>query len=229
VAEVLLRCEGLTRVYRVGTQEVAALRGVDLDVSTGAFLAVTGRSGSGKTTLLNLIGGLDRPTGGEVYLDMQPLSALSEREMTELRRRDIGFVFQSFALLPTLSAFDNVALPLRIVGTAGRERDAQVWRCMRLVGLEEWAEHRPYELSGGQQQRIAIARALVHAPRLILADEPTGELDSATGREILTLFRRLAVEQDVTVLIASHDPLVHEYSTLNVILHDGQVEAVDVS
>jgi len=194
-----------------------------LDIPPGVFAAVTGRSGSGKTTLLNLIGGLDRPTSGEVYLAGQPLSALSEHELTELRRHQIGFVFQSFALLPTLSAFDNVALPLRIVGTGERERNARVWHCLELVGLKEWAWHRPYELSGGQQQRLAIARALVNEPPLILADEPTGELDSGTTRQIFSLFRRLVAESGVTILIATHNPLVDEYAALNIPLRDGQV------
>ena len=222
VSDMLVRCVGVTRVYQVGARRVEALRGVDMAVPPGVFLAVTGRSGSGKTTLLNLIGGLDRPTTGTVYLDEKPLGALSEQGLTQLRRRQIGFVFQSFALLPTLSTFDNVALPLRIARTAGGERDARVWRCLELVGLEEWAEHKPYELSGGQQQRVAIARALVHDPRLILADEPTGELDSETARRIFGLLRRLVAESGVTVVVASHDPLVNEYATLVVALRDGQ-------
>ena len=228
VTEALVRCVEVTRVYQMGEREVAALRGVDLDIPAGIFAAVTGRSGSGKTTLLNLIGGLDRPTAGEVYLAGRSLSALAERELTELRRRQIGFVFQSFALLPTLSAFDNVALPLRIVGTAGRKRDARVHHCLELVGLREWADHRPYELSGGQQQRLAIARALVHEPRLILADEPTGELDSETTREIFALFRRLVAESGVTVVMATHNPLVSEYATLSVPLRDGRVDALGI-
>ena len=220
----LVRCEGVTRVYRVGEREVAALRGVDLTIPAGVFAAVTGRSGSGKTTLLNLIGGLDRPTAGDVYLAGQSLGALREHELTELHRRQIGFVFQSFALLPTLSAFDNVALPLRIVGTEGRERDTRVYHCLELVGLQEWAWHRPYELSGGQQQRLAIARALVNEPPLILADEPTGELDSGTTRQIFDLFRRLVAEGGVTVVVATHNPLVGEYAALSVPLRDGRVD-----
>ena len=226
MADALVRCVGVTRVYRVGTQKVAALRGVDLDIPAGIFAAITGRSGSGKTTLLNLIGGLDRPTAGEVYLAGQSLGALAERELTELRRHQIGFVFQSFALLPTLSAFDNVALPLRIVGAEGRKRDARVWRCLELVGLTEWAGHRPYELSGGQQQRVTLARSLVNEPRLILADEPTGELDSGTTRQIFDLFRRLIAESGVTVVVATHDPLVGEYAGLSLSLRDGRMETV---
>ncbi len=223
MTEGLVRCVGVTRTYQVGGRQVTALRGVDLAIPAGVFLAVTGRSGSGKTTLLNLIGGLDQPTDGEVYLAGRRLSALAERELTAMRRHQVGFVFQSFALLPTLSAFDNVALPLRIAAASGRERDEQTHRCLELVGLEEWAGHRPYELSGGQQQRIAIARALVHGPQLILADEPTGELDSETAREIFGLFQRLVVERGVTVVIASHDPLVGEYATLGVPLRDGRL------
>lgn len=224
MADALVRCVGVTRVYRVGTQEVAALRGVDLDIPAGIFVAITGRSGSGKTTLLNLIGGLDRPTAGEVYLAGQSLGALTERELTELRRHQIGFVFQSFALLPTLSAFDNVALPLRIVGAEGQKRDARVWHCLELVGLTEWAGHRPYELSGGQQQRVTLARALVHEPRLILADEPTGELDSGTARQIFDLFRHLVIESGVTVVVATHNLLVGEYAGLSLSLRDGRMD-----
>ena len=224
MTDALVQCIGVTRIYRMGDQDVVALRDVDLLIPRGVFAAITGRSGSGKTTLLNLMGGLDRPTAGEVYLAGRPLSGLSERERTEMWRHQIGFVFQSFALLSTLSAFDNVALPLRIASVSGRERDEQVWRCLELVGLKEWARHRPYELSGGQQQRIAIARALVHNPQLILADEPTGELDSETAREIFGLFRRLVAERGVTVVVASHDPLVGGYVTSSTQLRDGQVE-----
>ncbi len=224
MTDPLVRCVGVTRVYQTGEREVAALRGVDLDIPAGVFAAVIGRSGSGKTTLLNLIGGLDRPTAGQVYLAARPLGTLSQREMTELRRRQIGFVFQSFALLSTLSAFDNVALPLRIAGTEGGERAARTWHCLELVGLKEWAQHRPYEMSGGQQQRLAIARAVVTEPRLILADEPTGELDTDTARQIFALFRRLVAEREVTLVVASHDPLVNEYATLSIPLRDGRVE-----
>ena len=218
-----MHCVGVTRVYRVGGQDVAALRGVDLEVAAGTFVAITGRSGSGKTTLLNLIGGLDRPTSGEVYLAGRPLSGLTEQDVTELHRNRIGFVFQSFGLLPSLPAWENVALPLRIVGVAGRERDERVRHCLELVGLAEWATHKPYELSGGQQQRLAIARALVNEPPLILADEPTGELDSGTTEEIFGLFRRLVAASGLTIIAATHDPLVEDYADSVVLLRDGRV------
>ncbi|TET51971.1 MAG: ABC transporter ATP-binding protein [Anaerolineales bacterium] len=224
MSNAVVQCVGVSRVYGAGDREVVALRDVDLSIPPCAFAAVIGRSGSGKTTLLNVMGGLDQPSAGEVLLSGRPIGGLSDDERTELWRHEVGFVFQSFALLPTLSAYDNVALPLRITGTAAEERDERVSHCLELVGLEEWAGHRPYELSGGQQQRIAVARALVHRPRLILADEPTGELDSETAREVFSLFSRLIAEEGVTVVVASHDPLVHQYATLAVRLTDGRVQ-----
>jgi ABC-type lipoprotein export system ATPase subunit len=219
----LVRAVGVERVYRLGRTEVHALRGVNLTLTAGQLVVLRGRSGSGKTTLLNCIGGLDRPTNGEVYLFGQRLSALSERARTRLRRRRIGFVFQSFALLPTLSAFENVELPLRIDGVGRRERRERAWACLELVGLAPWADHRPYELSGGQQQRVGIARALANRPDLILADEPTGELDSATGRQILALFRRVVEQEGVTVLVATHDPTADEYAHRVYHLEDGRI------
>jgi putative ABC transport system ATP-binding protein len=221
----IVRTEDVTRIYRVGRSQVAALRGVTLDVPSGVFAVLKGRSGSGKTTLLNLIGGLDRPTSGEVYVYDQPLSRLSGRRLTYLRRHRIGFVFQSFALIPTFSAFENVELMLRIAGMwQGRRRRAM--HSLELVGLGPWANHRPWELSGGQQQRVAIARALATRPNLILADEPTGELDSATGRQIMALFRHIVAQEDITVLLATHDPVVEEYAHTIYELDDGQVQAV---
>jgi ABC-type lipoprotein export system ATPase subunit len=219
----LVRTEGLTRIYRVGTREVHALQGVNLEIEGGEFMALRGRSGSGKTTLLNCIGGLDRPTAGEVYLFGQQLAALSERARTRLRRQRIGFVFQSFALLPTFSAFENVELLLRMDGVGRRARWERARACLELVGLTRWADHRPYELSGGQQQRVGIARALANRPDLILADEPTGELDSATGRQILALFRRVVEQEGVTVLVATHDPTADEYAKRVYHLEDGRI------
>jgi len=218
-----VRTEALTRIYRVGAREVHALQGVNLEVEQGEFVALRGRSGSGKTTLLNCIGGLDRPTTGEVYLFGQLLAGLSERARTRLRRRRIGFVFQSFALLPTFSAFENVELPLRMDGVGRRARRERTQACLELVGLTRWADHRSHELSGGQQQRVGIARALANHPDLILADEPTGELDSATGRQILALFQRVAQQEGVTVLVATHDPMADDYTDQVYHLQDGRV------
>lgn len=220
---VVIRTEGLRRTFRVGPAEVHAVDGIDLEVARGQFAVLRGRSGSGKTTLLNLIGGLDRASTGEVYLNGRALSALSDDEMTEMRRRDIGFVFQSFALLPTFSAYENVELPLRIARADAAERSTRARRCLEMVGLANRAEHRPDEMSGGQQQRVAIARALVASPSLILADEPTGELDSRSGEQILELFLRITREGGVTVVMASHDPIVDEYADVVFEMKDGVI------
>ncbi|MFZ2360344.1 MAG: ABC transporter ATP-binding protein [Anaerolineae bacterium] len=221
----LVQVQQLTRVYRAGARQVHALQGVDLTVGRGEFVALRGRSGSGKTTLLNCIGGLDTPTSGQVFVEGHNVAQLPEEERTALRRR-IGFVFQSFALLPTFSAWENVDLALRIAGVDARQRRARIQECLSLVGLARWKDHRPYELSGGQQQRVAIARALALRPSLILADEPTGELDSATGRQIMALLRRIVDEQGSTVMIATHDWTVAEYATAVYDLHDGRIAAV---
>jgi ABC-type lipoprotein export system ATPase subunit len=221
----IVRVQDVTRTYRVGRRNVQALRGVSLDIPHGVFAALKGRSGSGKTTLLNIIGGLDRPTDGEVFVYDQPLSRLSGRKLTRLRRHRIGFVFQSFALIPTFSAYENVELMLRIAGV-WRGRHQQAMRSLDIVGLGPWAHHRPWELSGGQQQRVAIARALVTRPQLILADEPTGELDSATGRQIMTLFRYIVAQEGITVLMATHDPVIDEYAHTIFELADGQVHDI---
>jgi ABC-type lipoprotein export system ATPase subunit len=213
----------LWRVYKTGAEEVAALQGVSFRVRSGRFVAVKGPSGSGKTTLINCIGGLDHPTSGVVRVFEQDLSQLGERGLTRWRHEQVGFVFQSFGLLPTLSAYENVELMLRIGGVSGSERRERSLRCLELVGLGGWAHHRPYEMSGGQQQRVGIARALVSEPRLILADEPTGELDSETARDVLSLFRRIVKEERTTVLVVSHDPLVNEYVDEVRRLRDGQI------
>lgn len=222
-ANYIVKSEDVKRVYRVDHQEVHALRGANLYAEQGEFIALMGRSGSGKTTLLNIIGGLDHPTGGNIYIYGQDISKLSDRQLTELRRHRIGFVFQSFALMPTMSAFENVELPLRMVGMGRRGRRERVMECLDLVGLTRWAKHRPQELSGGQQQRVAIARALVNRPGLILADEPTGELDSTTGRTIMSLFQNIASEEKVTIVMASHDPTVQEYANYTYQMADGHV------
>ena len=224
--EAIIRTEGLTRTYRSRGREVHALRGMDLIVPTGEYVAFRGRSGSGKTTLINCIGGLDRPTSGEVFFKQDAMSSLSERQITRLRRTEYSFVFQSFALLPTFSAYENVELPLRIQGLSRRERRERTMRVLSIVGLAKWAKHRPYEMSGGQQQRVAVARALVTRPEVILADEPTGELDTSTGRQIMYLFQKISIDEGVTVLMVTHDPVVEEYASLVYSLGDGTIEEV---
>jgi putative ABC transport system ATP-binding protein len=218
-----IQASGVTRVYKVGSGEVLALRGVDLKVDEGCFVALKGRSGSGKTTLLNCVGGLDRPTSGSVSIFSRELSKMSERDLTRWRREQLGFVFQSFALLPTLSAYENVELMPRMAGRRRRDCNERTLRSLDLVGLRKWMHHRPYEMSGGQQQRVAIARALANGPKLILADEPTGELDTTTSREILGLFRRIVREEHVTLLMVSHDALVDEYADRVLRMSDGQI------
>ncbi|MCJ7552214.1 MAG: ABC transporter ATP-binding protein, partial [Anaerolineae bacterium] len=196
-----IETEDLWRVYRIGNDiEVPALRGLNIQIEPGHFVALKGRSGSGKTTLLNCLSGLDRPTSGVARVLGHDLSQLNDRQLTQWRREQLGFVFQSFGLLPTLSAYENVELMLRIKGVRARERHERAMYCLDLVGLRKWIDHRPYELSGGQQQRVAIARALANQPLLVLADEPTGELDSETARDILGLFESIVDEEKITIL-----------------------------
>jgi ABC-type lipoprotein export system ATPase subunit len=219
-----VRVEHVTRSYSVSDQHIRALNGIDLIVPAGTFVVLMGRSGSGKTTLLNMIGGLDKPTTGEVYINGRPLSNLSDRQLTELRRTEFGFVFQSFALLPILSAAENVELPLRIAGGLNaRERTDRVREALALVGLSRWADHRPYEMSGGQQQRVAIARALVTRPRAIIGDEPTGDLDSKTTATILRLLRSIVDQSGVTLVMSTHDPSAEEFADAIYHLQDGQI------
>jgi putative ABC transport system ATP-binding protein len=219
----IVQTKGLQRVYKIGTKEVQALRGVDLTIESERFVVLKGRSGSGKTTLLNCIGGLDRPTSGIVRVFGRNLADLGEDQLALWRRRELGFIFQSFGLLPTLSAYENVDLMLRLVDTPSKERRERTLHCIDLVGLGKWMHHRPYEMSGGQQQRVGIARALANHPKLLLADEPTGELDSTTAREILQLFRHIIETEHITLLMSSHDPLVDKYVDQIFLLKDGQI------
>jgi ABC-type lipoprotein export system ATPase subunit len=212
------------RTYRAGTpQEVHALRGVSLSVPEHTFMALKGRSGSGKTTLLNCIGGLDRPTKGEILVFGQPVAHLKESELTRFRRQNVAFIFQSFGLNPNFSALENIELMLLISGNSTRQANKRALEVLDLVGMNRWKQHRPDELSGGQQQRVAIARALANKPRLVLADEPTGDLDTATARDVLGLFRRISAEQGVTLLVSSHDPIIREYAEGVIELSDGQL------
>jgi putative ABC transport system ATP-binding protein len=219
----ILETEALWRIYKVGPQEVAALRGVTLSIESGKFIALKGRSGSGKTTLLNCLAGLDHPTSGVIRVLGNDVSEMSDRHLTRWRREQLGLVFQSFGLIPILSAYENVELMLRLAGVPGHVRHSRALECLKMVGLDKWIHHRPYELSGGQQQRVAIARALANSPRLLLADEPTGELDSTTGRDIILLFRRIVDEDKVTLLMATHDPMVDSYVDEIMQLKDGQI------
>ena len=195
----------LWRTYQLGSEEINALRGVTTVVEPGQFTAIVGRSGSGKTTLLNIMAGLDHPTSGQVLFEERDLSQMSEAELTEIRRHKIGFVFQSFGLLPLLSAFENVELPLRISGVGPGEREERTREALDMVGLWRRARHRPYELSGGEQQRVGIARAIVNRPSLLLADEPTGELDSVNARSIFGLFKEMVQNYKISVVSATHD------------------------
>jgi putative ABC transport system ATP-binding protein len=218
-----IETEDVWRTYRVGTREVQALRGVRLQIPVGSFVAVQGRSGSGKTTLLNCIGGLDRPTSGTVRVFGAEIARMNDRRLTRWRRERVGFIFQSFGLIPTISAYENVELVLRMAGVGYKARHARTLLCLELVGLSKWLHHRPYEMSGGQQQRVGVARALANRPQLILADEPTGELDSGTAREILGLFRQIVRDERVTMLLASHDTLVDSFVDEVLHLKDGQL------
>ena len=221
--ETIVRTRQVTRVYRLGAREIPALQGVDLSIGPGQVVALRGRSGSGKTTLLNCIGGLDRPTLGEVWFEGKDVTRLPERKWVDLRRHRIGFVFQSHTLLPTYSAWENVDLMLRLAGVKRRQRQQRTEEVLTLMGLAKWLDHRPNELSGGQQQRVAIARAIATRPSLILADEPTGELDTATGQQILHLFRRIADQDGTTVLIATHDLAVDAFADEVYHLQDGVI------
>jgi putative ABC transport system ATP-binding protein len=221
MTEPLLSARKLGRIFTLGGEKIRAVHDVDLEVESGQLLVITGRSGSGKTTLLNLLAGLDTPTSGSVYFQGEDLSMLSEWELIQLRRRQIGFVFQSFGLLPLLSAYENVELPLRIGEWDMVERHHRTEESLELVGLAGRARHRPYELSGGEQQRLAIARALVHRPSLILADEPTGELDLATGKAIFTLLKEIANKENVGVVVATHDVAMAEIADVTRQLSDG--------
>lgn len=206
--EAVVSVRGVTRTYGHGRNTVTALQGVSFDVHASSLVAITGRSGSGKTTLLNLIGGLDTPTTGTILVGGRDVSRLAERERTALRRHGVSFIFQSFALLPTLSALENVVLALHIAGVSPRERTRRAREVLQLVGLGERLDHRPFELSGGEQERVAVARALATRAPLILADEPTGELDTATGRDITGLLTQVVRTENVALLVATHDPAV---------------------
>ena len=222
--DAIITTSSLSRAFEGGGSTVWAVNSVELEVEAGELLAVTGRSGSGKTTLLNLLSGLDRPTEGAVFFEGQDLAKLPERELVELRRRKIGFVFQSFGLMPLLSAQENVELPLHIMGVSWRERRRRAEETLESVGLGPRAKHRPYELSGGEQQRVSIARALVTNPEVVFADEPTGELDTTTARAITGILRRIS-EEGTTVIVATHDLSLAAAGDRHLEMADGVLES----
>ena len=223
--DAVLSARGLSREFRAGAEIVHAVRPIDVDIFPGEFVALLGRSGSGKTTLLNLLGGLDSPSGGAVFFEGRDMAKLSPRETSTIRQSKLGFIFQSFGLLPLLSAYENVELPMRIAGVARGERDRAVRAAIDLVGLAHRLRHRPYEMSGGEQQRVAIARAIVRRPPVILADEPTAELDSATAKGIFALLVEIVERERIAIVVATHDRLVLDAAHRVLELKDGALAA----
>ena len=221
---LLLRFDGVSKDYLSNGTRVRALESITLDVAPKEFVALVGRSGCGKSTLLNLAGAMDFPTSGEVWLDGQPTTKLSDDGLTKLRREKVGFIFQSFQLLPTLTVIENVELPLLLAGRLDAREPAR--DCLRWVDLEGLENRFPHQLSGGQQQRVAIARALIHSPRLLLADEPIGNLDTATGNLILELLRRIVTERGTTILMATHSVESTAFADTVIHLRDGRIKEV---
>jgi putative ABC transport system ATP-binding protein len=215
------------KTYTLGKTEIPALRGVSFTVEPGDFLSIVGPSGCGKTTLLNIIGTIDEPTAGEVRIDGQPLAGLSDNAEADLRLARMGFIFQAFNLIPVLNIIENVEFPLILAGVKPRDRRERALELIEAVGLAEYAAHKPDELSGGQRQRVAIARALVNDPEVVIADEPTANLDSETGGVILALMQRLNVEQQVSFIFSTHDPDIMRYAKRIIRLKDGLIEDVE--
>jgi putative ABC transport system ATP-binding protein len=220
--DAIIQIRNLHRIYDTGSEKVHAVNDVSLDIHTGQLTAIVGRSGAGKTTLLNLLSGLDTPDEGTVHINGQSLFNMPEAERVQLRRQKIGFIFQSFGLLPLLSARENVGVPLRMMTLPGNEREERVEEALEWVGLAKRMSHRPYELSGGEQQRVAIARALAARPEIILADEPTGQLDTHTGRRVLNTMRDLAQRLEITLVIVTHDRLVMRAADIIHEMRDGK-------
>jgi putative ABC transport system ATP-binding protein len=218
----VIRMEGIRKVYDTGKIQVEALKGVDLQVCAGEFVAIIGPSGSGKSTLMNLIGCLDTPTSGNYELRGESVAEMNKEQLATIRNRRVGFVFQSFNLLPQISAFENVELPLLFGGLSGRARRERVTELLERVGLADRMEHKPTELSGGQMQRVAIARAVAMEPDLLLADEPTGNLDSSSGQDIMSLFTDLWA-QGRTIIVITHDPALAQRANRQIELHDGNI------
>jgi putative ABC transport system ATP-binding protein len=224
----IIQAINISREYQLGGETVHAVRNVDLEVRLGEFITLVGRSGSGKTTLLNLLAGLDHPTSGQVLYEGEDMAEYSEKQFLHLRRHRIGVVFQSFALLPLLSAYENVELPMRIAGVGASERSKRTNEVLDIVGLSRRAKHRPYELSGGEQQRISIARAVAMRPNVILADEPTGELDSVNAAEIFGLFQSMVLEEEMSIVATTHDRTLLDMADKIYTVHNGEIELSEV-
>jgi putative ABC transport system ATP-binding protein len=225
VNEIVVRVEDVTKEYAMGRTVVKALRGVSLEIARGEFLCIAGPSGSGKTTLLNLIGCLDKPTSGRILIEGQDVSKLSPKELAWVRRRRLGFVFQTFNLVPVLTAYENIELPLLLLGVGAAERRRRVYALLEALGISELAHHRPDEMSGGQQQRVSIARALITEPALVLADEPTANLDSETGKAIIELMHELNKTHGTTFVFSTHDPKVMARASRLIHIRDGIIDS----
>lgn len=223
VGDSIIKAVSIIKTFQSGGEEVYALNDVSISVTQSTFVALRGRSGSGKTTLMNILGALDKPTAGEIFFKDVEISSLPERQRDELRRRDLGFVFQASALIPLMSAYENIEFSLRIAGILADERRSRAEDVLSMVGLAKRMKHRPMEMSGGEQQRVAIARAIAHNPSVVLADEPTAQLDSRMGLQIMKLFRDLVDKEKMTVIMATHDPIIMEVADHVYTLEDGKI------
>ncbi|NLD88415.1 MAG: ABC transporter ATP-binding protein [Clostridiales bacterium] len=220
---VILQANGINRIFQVGKTQVHALKDINMSIREAKLTMLRGRSGSGKTTLMNILGALDKPTSGDVLLRDKSIVNISEAKRDKIRRNEIGFVFQSVALISNMSAYENVEFGLRVAGVSGSERRERAEECLRLVGLGKRMTHRPHELSGGEQQRVAIARAIAHKPTVIFADEPTAELDTLMGLQVLSLFRTLTEDKKLTIVMTTHDPNMMELADHVYTLEDGEI------
>ena len=219
----IIQLKSVSKIYKMGKEDLIVLDSVNLDIEDGEFVAIMGPSGSGKSTLANVIGGLDKINSGTIIVDNQELNRLSDRILSDYRNKKIGFVFQAFNLIPTFTAQENVTLPLILTGISSRIRKQKAYDCLKKVGLENRADHKPNELSGGERQRVSIARALVNEPKIIIADEPTGNLDSKKSAEIIAILKKLNIESKITVLVITHDPSVAHEADRILNMQDGKI------